>query len=151
MYLAMVIEIKDQKSTLELGQKIGQSLVGGEIIELIGDVGAGKTVIAKGIALGLGIKQTIASPSFTISQLYEARDGLRLAHYDFYRLADAGLMMEELRESISSSKTIAIIEWGDIIKDVLPDTKITITIKPLSETSRLIEILPEGALNVSLD
>lgn len=140
----MLIEVKDLLDTQKLGRTIGQLLKGGEVIELIGDVGAGKTTLVQAIGLGLDVKQPITSPSFTISQIYDCRDGLKLAHYDFYRLSEAGIMSEEIKESLNDKDTIAIIEWGEIIKDILPANRITIKIKALSSNSRQMEIMPEG-------
>lgn len=123
-----------------LGEKLGLVLTGGEIIELVGDVGAGKTTLVKGIAKGLLIDEDIQSPSFTISRVYDCRDDLVLAHYDFYRLQDAGIMIDELHETLHHPKTITIVEWADIVKGILPPEKISIRITPLSETARKLEI-----------
>ena len=79
----MIINTTDEMEML--GQQIGQRLRGGEIIELVGDVGAGKTTFTRGLAKGLAIHDNITSPSFTINCNYTGRDGLTLRHYDFYR------------------------------------------------------------------
>ncbi len=129
---------------ISLGENIGCCLVGGEIIELRGDVGAGKTTITKGIAKGLGVDDDVQSPSFTISRLYEARDDLSLAHYDFYRLTDPGIMADELRETVSDNTTITIIEWGGVVDDVLPTDRLTIEISTLSEDKRQLDIRSGG-------
>ena len=105
------------------------------VIELIGDVGTGKTTITKGIAKGLNITEAITSPSFTISKLYNFQKNqtpCTLAHYDFYRLADPGIMQETLLEDLSSPNTLTIIEWADSVTDFLPPhrLKITITLQP---------------------
>ena len=127
-----------------LGKRLGTFLKGGEIIELVGDVGAGKTTLTKGIAEGLGIDEDIQSPSFTISRVYDARDSLVLAHYDFYRLHDAGIMANELQEIVHDKNTITIIEWAEIVSGVLPHDRLTIDITPVSETSRHIKLLASG-------
>jgi len=90
----VIIEIKNEVQMTNFGKKLGSFLVGGEVIELVGDVGAGKTTLTKGIGIGLGVTENVQSPSFTISQVYDARDNLTLSHYDFYRLNDAGIMSE---------------------------------------------------------
>lgn len=133
---AMIVQVNGSHDMNEFGARLGVLLSGGTIIELIGDVGAGKTTLTKGIAVGLGIEDNVQSPSFTISQVYDARDELRLAHYDFYRLKDAGIMKDELTEVVHDEKTITVIEWGEIIEGVLPDDRLTITIIPVSETVR---------------
>ena len=126
------------------GAAIGARCLGGEVIELIGDVGAGKTTLTKGIATGLGIDEDVQSPSFTISRVYEARDNLRMVHYDFYRLKDAGIMRDELSETMSDSENITIIEWSGIVDGVLPGDRLTINIQSPTETSRQIEIMGRG-------
>ncbi|MDB5165683.1 MAG: hypothetical protein JWM00_573 [Candidatus Saccharibacteria bacterium] len=127
-----------------LGGRIGQLLHGGELIELIGDVGAGKTTFTKGLATGLTIDEDVQSPSFTISRLYEARDDLRLAHYDFYRLSDAGIMAHELSESIHDPQMITVVEWADAVAHVLPKERLQIRLVSPSIADRTLEITPLG-------
>ena len=138
--ILMIINSSSEEDTYRIGKKIGQSIYGGQIIELIGDVGSGKTALTKGIAEGLGIKNTVSSPSFAICCKYNTGNNLVLAHYDFYRLTDAGIMAEELSESISRPDTITIIEWGEIVQDVLPADRITIKITAPSENARIFDI-----------
>lgn len=140
----MIFEVANQAEMQRFGEKLGALLRGGEIIELVGDVGAGKTTLTKAIAEGLKIDEDVQSPSFTISRIYTARDGLSLAHYDFYRLSDAGILASELHETAHEGKTITIIEWADIVQGVLPDDRLTIHLTPLSETARRVELLTGG-------
>jgi len=125
---------------MEFGAKLGAQLRGGECIILTGDVGAGKTVLTKGLARGLAVDDDVQSPTFTISRVYKGRDELELAHYDFYRLSEPGIMKDELREVLSDSQVITVVEWADIVENVVPDKAIRIMISPLSETSRSLEI-----------
>ena len=134
----MIIQSAEQME--QLGEQIGRRLHGGEVIELIGDVGAGKTTLTRGIARGLDVKDNITSPSFTISCNYPGRDQLTLRHYDFYRLSDSGIMAMELAEAITDPHSVTIIEWGDSIRDVLPANHTTITIDYLPETGRQVTI-----------
>lgn len=90
------------------------------IIELIGDVGAGKTTFVRGLAKKLGVTEPVTSPSFTVSKSYACKDGKTLIHYDFYRLNDPGIMSEDLEENISDKNNIIVIEWSDSVKDILP-------------------------------
>lgn len=129
------------------GQTIGQILNGGEVIELIGDVGAGKTTLVKGIATGLGVDEEVQSPSFTINRVYGGRDGITLSHYDFYRLGEAGIMINDLSESINDSKTVTVIEWGEITSSVLPDDRLVINIISPTEDTRELTIKSNGASN----
>ncbi len=138
--LPMIIEVDSESATQALAEKIGRSLKGGALIELIGDVGAGKTTFVKGLARGLAIDEDVQSPSFTISRVYEARDGLELRHYDFYRLSDAGIMSNELAESIHDPNVVTVIEWADIVENILPTTRLTIRFTSTTETSRTLDI-----------
>lgn len=112
----------------QLGEAIGRRLRGGECFEMIGDVGAGKTTFMKGLGEGLQVDDDVQSPSFTISRLYEARDGLQLEHYDFYRLQDPGIMSYEIQESLNTDGTIVAVEWAETVSDVLPAERITVKI-----------------------
>lgn len=133
------VTVTGEQETREYGEKIGSLLEGGEIIELVGDVGAGKTTFVKGLAKGLGISEAVQSPSFTISRVYDGRDGLRLAHYDFYRLDTAGIMADELWEMIQDSATVTVIEWAEIVEGVLSKERLTIQVEtPTEETRKLI-------------
>ena len=139
----MIIEANSETATKQLGEKIGKSLKGGEVFQLIGDVGAGKTTFVKGLAKGLAINEEVQSPSFTISRLYDGRDGLQLVHYDFYRLADAGIMENELTEMVNDPTTVTVVEWADIVEGVLPENHFTISITTPTEDSRSFDISDE--------
>jgi tRNA threonylcarbamoyladenosine biosynthesis protein TsaE len=123
----------------QLGEEIGHSLKGGEVLELIGDVGAGKTTFTKGLAKGLGVAETVQSPSFTISRMYEAGD-LTLSHYDFYRLNDAGIMAMEIASAVEDAHNITVVEWAESVAEILPESRIKIRILPQSETMRKVEL-----------
>ena len=133
--------IKGESSMKKLGKRLGDSLRGGEIIELIGDVGAGITTLTRGIARSLGIEDTLQSPTFTISREYKG-EKLRLVHYDFYRLSEPGIMADELDETLKDTNTVSVIEWSGAVEEVLPDNRIIIKILPVSndENSRDVEI-----------
>ena len=124
-----------------LGERVARQLRGGECIELVGDVGAGKTTFTQGLGNGLEADDEVQSPSFTISREYACRDGLRLAHYDFYRLSDGGIMHHELAESVQDPHTITVVEWAETITAVLPDDRIIIRIAPEpTGEARLVDI-----------
>jgi tRNA threonylcarbamoyladenosine biosynthesis protein TsaE len=142
----MQITIHSEQAMQKFGQKLGLLLRGGMVLELVGDVGAGKTTLTKSIAGALGIEGPIQSPTFTICNRYQTPSGLQLAHYDFYRLAEAGIMREELGESLDDPNTITVIEWGDIVADILPKNRLTITITAPSETERMLNVEGKGAL-----
>jgi tRNA threonylcarbamoyladenosine biosynthesis protein TsaE len=136
----MIIEVNNEQATKDLATAIAVNLKGGEVFELVGDVGAGKTTFVKGLAKGLAIEDDIQSPSYTISRVYEARDNLQLVHYDFYRLSEPGIMANEVAEMIHDEKTITVIEWADIVEGILPENRYTIRFESPSETSRSISV-----------
>lgn len=134
----MIIEITSEAAMKKFGARLGAMLLGGECIELVGDVGSGKTTLTKGIAKGLGVKDTVQSPTFTINRTYENEKGIRLCHYDFYRLSDPGIMADELHESLQDSKTVVIIEWGDVVESVVPDGRLRINfVSPTADVRQL--------------
>lgn len=134
------------EDTQALASAVGLVLRGREVIELISDVGGGKTAFVKGLAKGLGIDETVQSPTFTISRIYNARNDLELHHFDFYRLSEAGVVADELAESLQQPNVIVAIEWGDIVHDVLPEHRISVRLKSVSETARDIVIsTPDSA------
>lgn len=124
---------------IEYGEKIAKSLSAPLVIELLGDVGAGKTTFTRGLAKGLGVKEAVTSPSFTISKNYQG-EKCQLVHYDFYRLNDPGIMSEDLQESISDEDTITVVEWGERIRGILPQHHMVVEIKYINETEREITI-----------
>jgi len=130
--------------TKRVGARLAALLKGGEVIELIGDVGAGKTTFTKGLAASLGVTEDVQSPSFTISRVYDLSGGLRLAHYDFYRLQDAGIMSHEIDEAMHDPRTITIIEWAQAVDHVLPPDRLQITITAPSIDHRRLELTPHG-------
>ena len=132
------ITVQTAAELIELGEKLGALLGGGEVIELAGDIGAGKTTFTKGVARGMKITDDVQSPTFTISRNYDAPSGLRLAHYDFYRLRDAGIMKMELDEAMHDPGAVTVIEWSDIVTDVLPADALRITIAVQPDDSRLV-------------
>lgn len=130
------------KSDLEmraLGQEIARSLKGGEVIELIGDVGAGKTTFTKGLAAGLGVAETVSSPSFTISRVYEGGN-FDLSHYDFYRLNDAGILSLEIADALENPRNITVVEWAESVAEILPENRLKIEISKTEEDFRKVKI-----------
>lgn len=126
--------------TLAFGREIGSSLKGGEVILLIGELGCGKTVLTKGIAEGIGIKETITSPSFTILNIYDGP--LFLYHFDFYRIDDKGEMEDLLEDYLYLKDGVVVIEWGEKVIELL-DSYILVEIE-ISDPSRKIKITRKG-------
>ena len=104
-------------------------------LELVGDVGAGKTTFTRALAKGLGITAPVTSPSFTISKEYPF-DNNFLVHYDFYRLQDPGLMSEDLNESLNDPSVLTVVEWADSVQNLLPKNRLKITFKIQADNSR---------------
>ena len=134
----------------EFGRTIGAALRGGEVLELIGDVGAGKTTLTKGLAEGLAISEPVQSPTFTISRVYAARDGLHLHHYDFYRLGEAGIMAEDVNEVMHDPAAVTVIEWSGAVSDVLPADRLQISIQATDENERNVMVSAGGERSQAL-
>lgn len=131
------MKIASEAEMLAFGQKFAQTLPLPAVIELVGDVGAGKTTFTRGLAAGLGVTEAVTSPSFTISKRYAFPDG-ELVHYDFYRLDDPGIMRDELSETLSEPHTVVVVEWGGDVADLLPERKYHLEIKLNEDGSRTI-------------
>ena len=127
-------------SEQEMVQTGAQILSESRVIELVGDVGVGKTTFVRGLAEGLGVKEPVTSPSFTISKSYACPGGKTLIHYDFYRLNDPGLMVEDLAENLENPNNIVVIEWSDSVKNILPENHTVINIKYNDDGSRELEV-----------
>ena len=126
--MSMVIESFCPEDTFALGQKIGELVKPGTVISLVGDLGVGKTVFTQGLAKGLGITEPVNSPTFTIVQVY---DGGRLPfyHFDVYRIGDIEEMDEIGYEDYFYGEGVCLIEWADLIEEILPENLIKVTIE----------------------
>lgn len=133
MYMCTTVD-----ETVKLGEQIGKNLHGGEVFELVSDLGGGKTTFVRGLAQGFGSPDPVASPSFTISYVYGRPDGKELHHFDFYRLDDAGIVKNELTEVEQDQDTVVAVEWGSIVHDVLPANRIIVSIAAVDATNRRI-------------
>ena len=124
----MIIESRSEKETRELGKKMGQEALPGQIYTWVGDLGVGKTVFTQGLAEGLGISEPVNSPTFTIVQIYE--DGhLPLYHFDVYRIGDVEEMEEIGYEDYFYGEGVCLIEWANLIEDILPENYTEIRIE----------------------
>jgi tRNA threonylcarbamoyladenosine biosynthesis protein TsaE len=132
-----VITSTSASATISLAEKIGWQLRGGEAIKLIGDLGGGKTTFVRGLTSGMGSRDAVRSPSFTLANEYRAQD-LMLHHFDFYRLAEAGVMRGGLAEALADPKAIVAVDWGDLTEDVLPEERLTVSLRPTGPDIREI-------------
>lgn len=131
--------------TAELAARLAKLLHGGEVIELVSDLGGGKTTFVQGLAKALGFKGAVTSPTFTLSQIYRLPEGLELHHYDLYRLGEAGVVGDELAEDVGAPQVITAIEWAGVAAGVLPDDRLRITIMVSGDSEREFTFESTGA------
>ena len=124
----MVIESNCEKETYELGCRLGQEARAGQVYTLVGDLGVGKTVFTKGLAAGLGIEEPVSSPTFTIVQVYE-EGRLPFYHFDVYRIGDIEEMDEVGFEDYVMGDGVSLIEWANLIEEILPERRTNILIE----------------------
>ena len=124
----MIYESWSEQETFEIGKKMAENAVSGQIYCLDGDLGVGKTVFSKGFACGLGITEPVNSPTFTIVQQYE-EGRLPLYHFDVYRIGDVEEMDEIGYEDCFYGEGVCLIEWSTLIQEILPEDAIHITIE----------------------
>ncbi|CCI82728.1 tRNA (adenosine(37)-N6)-threonylcarbamoyltransferase complex ATPase subunit type 1 TsaE [Lactobacillus hominis] len=147
--MTISIEINSDEEMQNLGQLLGKTAQGHDLLLLNGDLGAGKTTLTKGIAKALGIKRPVKSPTFTIVREY--REGsMPLFHMDMYRLEDGDLSSIDM-PSYLAENGLVVIEWPEFIIDSLPDDYLQLTIKRIDDswdsTKRKIEVEAEGKRN----
>lgn len=123
-----VIDSFSAEETMELGKRLGREARAGEVYTLIGDLGVGKTVLTQGIAEGLGITEPICSPTFTIVQVYE-EGRMPFYHFDVYRIGDVEEMDEIGYEDYFYGDGLTMIEWANLIEELLPPNRKEITIE----------------------
>ncbi len=126
--MSITIESNSAEESFALGQKIGEWVKPGTIISLTGDLGVGKTVFTQGLAKGLGITEPVNSPTFTIVQVYES-GRLPFYHFDVYRIGDVEEMDEIGYEDYFYGNGVCLIEWADLIRELLPEETGRITIE----------------------
>lgn len=124
----MIIETNSEQETFLLGQKLGEIAKPGSIFALNGDLGVGKTVFTKGIAKGLSIEEDVNSPTFTIVQVYD-EGRLKLYHFDVYRIGDVSEMDEIGYEDYFYGDGVCLVEWAELISEIMPKETISITIE----------------------
>lgn len=116
----MIIETNTPQETFDVGRQLGEQAVKGAVYTLIGDLGVGKTVFTQGLAKGLDIEEAINSPTFTIVQVYE-EGRLPLYHFDVYRIGDVEEMDEIGYEDYFYGQGVTLIEWANLIEEILPE------------------------------
>ena len=124
----MVLESKSPEDTFQIGMRLGKLAEAGDVYTLTGDLGVGKTVFTKGFAKGLGIEESVNSPTFTILQIYEG-GRLPLYHFDVYRIGSVEEMEETGFEEYIMEDGVSLIEWADLIEEILPRKRTRVLIE----------------------
>ena len=135
------IYLEDENKTKEIGYKLGQLLQPGSVICLIGDLGAGKTTMTQSLAKALEVEDYITSPTFTIVNEYEGR--MPLYHFDVYRIGSSEEMYDIGFDEYIDGEGVCIIEWANLIEDILPDEYLYIEMN-YKETGREMILTPKG-------
>lgn len=138
-------ESNQPQETERIAEKLAANLRGGEVIELISDLGGGKTTFVRGLARGLGAPDHVSSPTFKLSNVYSAPK-VTLHHFDFYRLNEPGIMANELAEVMTDPAVITVLEWADTVQNILPDERLAITLLYTGADARHITIAYPGSL-----
>ena len=140
----MTIRTESADATRAVASAIGELLVAGDLLLLVGDLGAGKTAFAQGLARGLGIEEPVTSPTFTIVQEYTGR--LRLAHVDVYRLDRVQDLYDLGFDEIVDSEGVTVVEWGDLVAQVMPADHLVVRIEPGEvDSERVLELSFHGS------
>ena len=126
--ICVIIETENPEETFALGQKIGRAATPGQVYTLTGDLGVGKTVFTQGVASGLGITEPVNSPTFTIVQVYE-EGRLPFYHFDVYRIGDIEEMEEIGYDDYFFGEGVCLIEWAELIRELLPERVISVSIE----------------------
>lgn len=129
--------------TRAFGERLASQLQAGDVLLLLGDLGAGKSELTRGIAKGLGITATVASPSFTILNVYE-EGRVPLYHFDWYRLNDVEELYEMGMDEYLGGDGVAVVEWPTQCPEAIPESCLEVRIAPVGETARDITLIPCG-------
>ena len=147
----MQITVKNVTELAEVAQYLAENLPTKFCLELIGDVGAGKTTWTKALVEKLGSNDEVTSPSFAINNRYQLNDGREVSHYDFYRLGEAGVISQELLEDLVNPQTCVIVEWAETVSQVLPAERLQMTITTLADGGRRLELVGFDMGNMNME
>lgn len=136
----MEFTVNSESEMVKLGERIARRITVPAQVELIGDIGVGKTTLVKGMAKGFGVGDDVTSPSFTVNKRYLGNGGVIVSHYDFYRLDDAGVMRAEMEESTDDEKSVVIVEWADSVGEVLDKERVKIRIDYSDDEARIVRV-----------
>lgn len=131
------------QETQRLGALLAGKLRAGDVVTLVGDLGAGKSEFSRGVARGLGILGPVPSPSFTILNTYDGKE--KLYHFDWYRIADPQELYDIGLDEFVGGDGVALIEWSQRAEEVLPEDHLRVVIDKVDENTRRITLVPMGA------
>ncbi|MBF6605497.1 MAG: tRNA (adenosine(37)-N6)-threonylcarbamoyltransferase complex ATPase subunit type 1 TsaE [Chloroflexi bacterium] len=138
-----IVSVRDAAAMERLGRSLARIAEPGDLLCLYGDLGAGKTVLAKGVGLGLGVAETVISPSFILMAEYEGR--LPLFHLDLYRLGDAADVVDGGLLDERQSSGVTVVEWAERLGTALPPSRLDVRIDDVADGSRRVELIPSDA------
>ena len=142
---ALAVETSSEEETRAVGAALARSFSGAARFSLEGDLGAGKTVLARGICEGLGVEEPVTSPTYTLRHDYVAGDGRPVLHVDCFRLKDASEFEPLALEEAENEDAVVLIEWGDRVTEALPPDTVRVSIQMIDESKRRIRIeVPRG-------
>jgi tRNA threonylcarbamoyladenosine biosynthesis protein TsaE len=138
----LIIETRSPEETVELGRKLGEQLAAGDVIALIGQLGAGKTQLTRGIAIGIGSAGRVTSPTFKLVNEYDGR--VRVYHIDAYRLHGADDLVALGCDEFFDGDGAAVVEWADLVAEALPDDRVRVDIAITGAASRRLTFSTTG-------
>jgi tRNA threonylcarbamoyladenosine biosynthesis protein TsaE len=155
-YIINVIDMTYEVTTTSpletqgVATRLAKLLSGGETIELVSDLGGGKTTFVQGLASALSYNGRVTSPTFALSNIYRLETELEIHHYDLYRLASGGVVGEELAEDIADPNVITVIEWAGIAGAKLPADRLTVRFTVTGDTDRAINLTAGGPISAQI-
>ncbi len=125
--------------TEKIGASIGEKLKGNEVINLVSDLGGGKTTFVRGMLRGIESNDLVSSPTFTLKNVYKTKS-FEVWHFDFYRIDEPGMVGHELEEALDDKNKVVVIEWAKDIENILPEDRMTIEISPTKDDKKELTI-----------
>ncbi len=141
----MKLESRSVEQTHQIGQALARQLQPNDVLLLLGDMGAGKSELTRGIARGLGVTGYVTSPTFTILQVHEGR--LPLYHFDWYRLNSVEELYELSMDEYLQNGGVAVVEWPSRAAEAIPETYLEVSLEPTGDDSRQITLTPVGGFH----
>jgi tRNA threonylcarbamoyladenosine biosynthesis protein TsaE len=144
--MTYAISTSGSEATQQVAARLAKLLRGGEVIELVSDLGGGKTTFVQGLARGLGYDGEVTSPTFTLSQIYKL-PSFEIHHYDLYRLGESGAVGDELAEDLADHQVVTVIEWGGIVESDLPADRLRVEFAVTGDHDRELKFTSRGPVS----